>query len=141
MSLASVRPFFRDRLEALGFMEHDQPFQPNQIGETIVDDSFHLSTGTIISGPANQVIHSFEFPITVRIYKRGFVDLLEAYDEIHETADTVLADLLEPSIRLGTDIKDIVPESIDIVEIDESDDNIFYLELVFTAKLELCYVT
>jgi len=141
MSLASVRPFFRDRLEGLGFREHDQPFQPNQIGETIVNDSFHISTGTIVSAPANQRVHSFEFPITVRIYKKGFVDLLETYDDIHSTADDVLADLLDPSVRLGSTIKDIIPESIDIVEIDESNDNVLFLELVFTAKLELCYGT
>ena len=141
MSLATVRPFFRERLEGLGFSEHDQPFQPNQIGETIVNDSFHMETGSIISSAANQVVHSFEFPITVRIYKKGYVNLLEAYDDIHETADEVLSDLLEPSVRIGTDIKDIVPESIDILPIDDSNDNILYLELVFTAKLELCYVT
>lgn len=141
MSLASVRPFFRDRLEGLGFEEHIEPFQPNQIGETIVDDTFHISTGSIVSSFANQRVHSFDFPITVRIYKKGFVDLLEAYDDIHSTADDVLSDLLDPTVRLGTVIKDIVPESIDVLPMDETNDNILYLEMAFTARLELCYGT
>ena len=140
MSLFGVRSLFRERLEGLGFEEHDQPFQPNQIGETVVDGSFHLSTGTITTGPANQRSHSFSFPINVKVYKRGFVDLLEAYDDIHQTADAVLADLLSPTVRLGSPgILDIVPDSIEIQPIDETNDNIMYVELSFTAKLELCY--
>lgn len=141
MSLASVRTLFRERLEGLGFEEHNQPFQPDQVGETIVDGSFHMQTGTISSSFANQAVHSFDFPITVTIYKRGFIDLLTAYDEIHETADTVLADLLDQTVRIGDPVKDIVPNTVDILPIDESNDNIMKLELVFTARLELCYVT
>lgn len=141
MSFAYVRTLFRERLEGLGFEEHIEPFQPNQIGETIVDNSFHLETGSILGSVANQIVHPFDFPITVRIYRRGFVDLLEAYDELHVTADEVLTDLLLPSVRIGDPVKDIISESIDIVPIDDSNDNIMVLELVFTAKLELCYTT
>lgn len=139
MALSAVRTLFRERLEGLGFTEHDQPFQPNQIGETIIDDSFHMETGTISSSFANQIVHSFDFPIIIRVYKRGFVDLLTAYDDIHQTADDIYNDLLHPDIRIGTDIKDIVPDTMDIVPVDASNDNILVLELVFTARLELCY--
>jgi hypothetical protein len=140
MSLSSVRPFFRDRLESLGFKEHDEPFQPGIIAANITDGSFHLETGFIASGPANQIVHSFTYPITVRIYRTGFSDILKAYDEVHEDADAILADLLNPSTRLGTVIKDIVPESIQPQALDiNSNDNVIILELVFTAKLELCF--
>ncbi len=139
MSFTAVRTLFRERLEGLGFEEHDQPFQPNQIGETIVDDSFHMETGSITSDSANQRVHSFDFPILIRIYKKGYSNLLDAYDQVHATADSVLADLLNPDVRLGTEIKDIVPNSIDLLPMAESNDDIIILELGFTARLELCY--
>ncbi len=141
MSLTAVRTLFRERLEGLGFTEHDQPFQPFQIGETIVDDSFHMETGTVISSAANQTVHSFEFPIIIRIYKKGYINVLQAYDEIHQTADEILADLLNQTVRIGDPVKDIVPQSINILPMDDSNDNILVLELSFTARLELCYIT
>jgi hypothetical protein len=143
MGLTDVRTLFRDQLEGLGYEEHPEPFQPNQIAETLVDRSFHLETGSIISGPANQTVHSFEFPITVRVYSKGYENLLEAYDELHQTADDILANILNQNVRLvqSPNIKDIVPESVEIEPMAESNDDILVLVLAFTAKLELCYVT
>ncbi len=141
MSFTAVRTLLRERMETLGFEEHDQPFQPNQIGETIVDGSFHLETGSISGSAASQRVHSFDFPTILRVYKRGYVDLLTAYDDIHGVLDTVLTDLLDPAVRIGTDVKDLVPDSIDIVPISESNDNVIYLEIVLTARLELCFGT
>lgn len=141
MSLAAVRVFFRERMEGLGYTEHDQPFQPTVLAENIQDGSFHMETGVISSGPANQIVHDFEFPITIRVYKKGFADVLSAYDKIHEEADTILADLLDPLVRIGTIIKDIVPDTVQPLPLDETNDNVIVLELVFTARLELCYKT
>ncbi len=141
MSLASVRPFFRARLEGLGFREHDQPFEPGQIGESIQDGAFHMETGVIVSTSANQIVHDFDYPITIRVYKKGYEDILAAYDEIHADADLILADLLDPMVRLGTIIKDIVPDTVQPLPLDETNDNVIVLEFVFTAKLELCFKT
>ena len=141
MSLTAVRTLFRERLEGLGYEEHPEPFQPNQIAETLVDRSFHMETGTIVSGAANQTVHDFEFPITVRVYSKGYDDLLAAYDNAHEIADTILTDLLDQNVRLGDPVKDIVPDSVNIEPMDLTNDDILVIVLAFTAKLELCYVT
>lgn len=136
-----VRTFFRTRLEGLGYREHDQPFQVTQIGENIQDNSFHMETGLITSAEANQAIHSFLYPITIRIYRKAYQDVLSAYDDVHEEMDSILTDILEPSVRIGTVIKDIVPDSIQPLPLDDTNDNVIIIELNFTAKLELCYKT
>lgn len=140
MSLASVRPFFRERLEALGYKEHNQPFEPEEIGANIVDDSFHLETGLITSGPANQALHAFSYPMTIRIYKTGYVNLNEAVDESMAIGDTVLNDLLQMSTRLSQEfIKDIILNSIQPTPLGPSNDNVIVLELNVTAELQLCF--
>lgn len=139
MSLASVRPFFRTRLEGLGYTEHDQPFEPDEVGANIVDDAFHLETGSIAGAAANQMVHGFLYPITVRIYKVGYQNLNDAYDESMEIADTILADILQPSVRLSTVIKNITPESIQPLPLSSTNDNVIVLTLAFTAELQLCF--
>ena len=139
MSLSQVRPFFRDRLEALGFSEHNQPFEPNEIGANIVDESFHIEIGTIATGPANQRVHSFSVPVLVRIYKTGYSNINDAYDEVIGVGDAVLADFLQPSVRIADPIKNIVPNTIQPRPLAPSNDNIIILELAFTAELELCF--
>lgn len=141
MGLANVRPFFRERLEGLGYTEHDQPFEPTEIGANIVDGAFHMETGTISSGPANQRSRTFEYPLTIRVYKAGYSDILEAVDAALEEADTILNDLLQPSVRLGNavGIKDIVPNSVQPTALDATNDNVVVIVMVLTARLELCF--
>ena len=120
MGLADVKPFFRTRMEGLGYEEHNQVFEPGEIAASIVDGSFHLETGDIISAAANQRSHTFDYPMTIRVYKIGYSDILEATDAALEDADVIIADLLNPDVRFnnGVGIKDIVPNS---------------------ARLELCF--
>jgi len=140
MSFVFVRDFFRQRLVDLGFSEHDEPFQPTIIAANITDGSFHMETGLITSDSANQIVHSFNFPVKIRIYRAAYNNVLGAYDKVHEDIDVILEDFLNPVVRLGPFIKDIVPESIQPVPFDiTANDNIIILEMDFTIKLELCY--
>ena len=139
MSLTVVRPFLRDRMEALGFDEHRDAFNTDNIASTIMDNTFHMETGTISSEAANQIDHDFDYPIVLRVFKKGFRNTVEAYDAIDQTAQDILEDLLDPEVRLGTAIKDIVPDTILSVELDSTNDNIIVLEMSFTFKLIQCF--
>jgi len=140
VGIASVRPFFRDRLKALGYTEHNQPFEPSELGASVVDGAFHIETGTISSGPANQRSHTFEYPLTIRIYKTGYSDILESYDAALGEADTILADILQPSVRLGAaEIKDVIPNSVQPTALSTTNDNVVVIVMVVTARLELCF--
>lgn len=139
MSIASVRPYFRTRLENLGYSEHTDAIDFDNIPSTILDDSFQLETSSISGEPANQLHHEFDYSVVLRVFKRGFNDPVEAYDAIDEDIETILADILSPSTRLGTDIKDIVPISIAKIPLSASDDNDIILEFNFTVTLIMCF--
>lgn len=139
MSLSDVRPFFRERLEALGFREHEKPFLTNEIAANIADRSFHIETGLISSAAANQIVHEFDYPLTVRIYRVGYSNTINVYDSAINDADSILEDFLDPTVRIGTLVKDIVPNTISLEVYDASNVDTIILEMNFTAKLQLCF--
>lgn len=137
--ISSVRPFFRTRLEGLGYTEHVDAVDFSNIPKTLLDDSFQMETNNITSGPANQLAHDFDYGIVIRVFKRGFGNPVEAYDEADQTIETILSDILNVSNRLGSEIKDIVPVSIDKIPLSASVDNDIILEFSFVVKLLMCF--
>ena len=137
--LSSVRPLFRTQLEGLGYEEHRDAFNFDNIGDSIINDSFHLETTSISSLPANQIAHDFAYNITLRVFKRGYNDPATLLDEIDQVAQDIYGALLDPAIRLGTDIKDIVPDGYQPLPYAPSNDNTMILEMNFTAKLLVCF--
>lgn len=135
MSLSAVRSYFRDRLDGLGFTEWTDGFNVANIPQTISDETYHLETGFIDSGTANQLTHRFDYSITVRVFFDGFNNPAAAIDRAIASSETILADVLDPANRLGLDIKDISPESITVAPRDESNDNDVILIMEFNADI------
>jgi len=136
MSLVSVRPYFRARLDSLNYVEWTDGFNIENIPQTILNNSYHLAIETIDSGPANQLHHEFTFPVTLRVFLRGYRDPAAAIDDAISQAETILAEVLSPSNRLGTEIKDVTPESIDVRALADSNDNDIVLEMVFNTVID-----
>lgn len=144
MGLADVRPYFRDSLETLGYVEHEDAFNVENIGSNILNGRFHLETGLVATGPAPHLTHEFLYPITVRIFRKGFRNVWEAYNAIDADAQSIYEVVLDTANRLTkfgdpVNIKDIIPESYIPLAFDESNDNAIILEMVFSARLELCF--
>jgi hypothetical protein len=78
MTLGGLRAFFRTRLDGLGYTEWTDGFNIENIPSTVLDMSYHLAVGDIRSGPANQLLHVFDYPLTVSIFLKGFRDPAEA---------------------------------------------------------------
>lgn len=139
MSLTLIRPLFRSRLKALGYKEHVDGFNFDNIASTILDDSFHLSSGEITTAQANQITYDFDYPLTVRLFKRGFRKPGDALDTMDQVASTIYADVLQASVRLGDTIKDIEPNGYLVEPLAGSNDNGVILVMQFTCKLILCF--
>lgn len=138
MSLSAVRPYFRNILDGLGFREHQEAFTFENIGSNILDNSYHLESGEV-GYLLNNLVFETQYPITVRVFKKGFRDTITMYDDIDGTADTILAAVLDTDARLGTTIKNVEVLSSNSTPLDSTNDNAIILELVFTARLELCF--
>ena len=133
MSLSAVRPFFRTRLNALGFKEHSDAFDDTNREQSKLEKLYRLESGPVTGGPASQSIHEFEFDITVIITLRGKRDNIDLVDRAFEVSEDVLEDVLQEDVRNGTDIKDIFPGSITVAPYSANDDNDLTLSMGFTG--------
>lgn len=139
MALTDVRPYFRTHLNALSLKEHPDGFNVENIASTILDNSYHLEIGTIATSASNQRDHIFAMPIKVRVFLKGYRDPANEIDAAIALSENIMAEVLKPSNRYGTDIKDIIPVSIVPTPLDESNDNSVILEMDFTANVILCF--
>lgn len=134
-----MRPFFRDRMKALGFKEHEDGFNFENIPSTTLDNSFHIESGEIGGGPASQRVHTFTYLINLRFFRRGFRKPGEAIDKSDATIQTILSDILSPANRLGSDIKDIVPGSISREPLSATNDNAIIILIPLSVVLKCVF--
>jgi len=139
MSLAAVRPYFRTRLDALGYKEWSDGFNFANIPQTILDGSYHLEVGTAGGTKVGQLVTEIDFPITVRVFFQGYSDPRGRIDDAMAAADAILAEVLIESNSQGATIKAVLFDSVTVNPYDGSDDNDIILELVFTAVLDCSF--
>ena len=139
MIFDAVRPFFRTRLKALGFKEHFDAFDLDNIPSTLLDESFFMSSAGVQGSESNHQVHSFSYPMNIVVFKKGFGKPVEARDNAETIAETILSDLIKPSTRLGIVLKDIVPVRYEISSVSESDDKDFVIEFEFLVKLKVVF--
>jgi hypothetical protein len=126
MFIADVRPYFRTRMETLGYEEWSDGFNNENIPETLLERVFHLESGEIAPTASNHQVHE--------VYLRGFNNPVEAIDNAYVVAETILADILLPANRFGTCIKDVEPGAISAKPLSDRNDNSVILEMSFVAK-------
>lgn len=140
MSFSAVRPFFRTQMEALGFEEHEDSVDFENVPSTALNNKFQLNTETATGSPTVQTAHSFDYNITMRVFLRSIGRQNSAtFDEADVLVDRVFGRLLDASVRVGTTIKDIVPNSVSKTALSSSNDNDLVIEFGFTVRLLNCY--
>ena len=139
MIFDAVRPFFRTRLKALGFKEHFDAFDTDNVPSTLLDKSFFMSSGGVQGSESDHQVHNFSYPMKVVVFKKGFGKPVQARDDAETIVDTILSDLISPAVRLGTVLKDIVPVRYEISAVSESDDKDIVIEFEFLVKLKVVF--
>jgi len=135
MSLSSVRQYFRDRLDPLGFEEHTDGFNFDNVAQTISEGVYILEVGNIDGSRANQLTHEFIYPLTIRIIFFGANDPRSTIDRAILASEDILASVLSPANRLGIEIKDVFPGTITVEPRSESNDNDVILVMSFNADI------
>lgn len=138
-NISKVRPLFRTMMGNINLIEHDKEFDSEEIPSTNRSSLYHIKSGDLIPTGANQHVHEFLYPITLKVFKRGYRNVSEAIDGADVIREQVFGEVLKASNRLGTAIKNIEPSSSSIATISESNDNSFVIEFNFECKLYECF--
>lgn len=134
MSMSSVLGYPRARMKSLGFVEHDDANNDENIGRTALNDSFQLELNTFAADGENQDNLEILSPFTLKVFRNIRRDTNESRDEGIVIIDTIIDDFIKASNRLNfSGLKTITFDSGKIERSSESNDNAFRITLEFTA--------
>jgi len=140
MSLAQVRPIFRQALNELGFVEHRDFLNFQNISSTLTNKSYHIETVSIQGQPADhQSVYDYSYNLVIRIFRHAYNDPVGTLEEMEQDVTEISCALLKASVRISGVLLDIVPGNINYLPIDASNDNYIVAELPFTARIKLKY--
>ncbi len=141
MSITKILPYFRTRLNSLGFKEWTDALNFENIPDTILDGSYHLDFGSTNTNQNNQVDIDLGQTITVRLFCKGYRNTSETRDKLIANAENVFCDIIDPrNATIGPAVKDVGFTSMDIIALDDSNNNTMYAEMLFEARTFLQYI-
>lgn len=134
MALSDIRSYFRTHMEALDYVEWRDGFNAENIPSTLLNNSFHIESGDVTPTVSNHQVYEFDCPVTVRIFLKGYLDPVSAIDDSYASVEDIYSELLLPSSRLTTAVKDIVPTAVRVSPLTLQNDNAVLVEIDFNAK-------
>lgn len=140
MSLTAVRPYFRARLNSLGYKEWDDAFYAENIPENIIDKAYHIDANEINRASFSQTDLQLEHVVTTRLFFKGFFTPKDALDKTMERLDAILKEVLKPSNRLtGTSgLRNVDLQSVSIEPLADSNNNTLMVLLTWNVQVNLC---
>lgn len=132
--ISGVLTYARARMKSLGFKEHDDAFNPDNIARTERDTTYHLELGEFARDGEKQDNSHILVPFIVRLYKSIERDTNAARDAALVNADNIIDDFTAASNRLNdANIKTCVFDNGTIETLADENDNAMIVKLGFTA--------
>lgn len=140
MSLNLVRPYFRARLNALGYKEWSDGFNFDNIPENIIDKSYHLDANQITNTQLNHNDLEVSHTVVTRVWFKGFKTVKEALDRTMERIDDIMVEVLKPTNRVtGTGgLRNVTLDNVVIEPLADSNDNTIRVSLTWDVRVYVC---
>jgi hypothetical protein len=134
MSVASIKTYFRTQLEALGYIEHTDGFNWENVANALMDDRFHVALGQGALKSRSNDNDEMVYPVTVRVFQAGNSEPKTAIDTSAARIDTIVADLLKASNRtLASGILNVSFLGAQPLPLSQSNDNGVLTEMTFNV--------
>jgi hypothetical protein len=134
--VTAIRPYFRTHMNALEYREWKDALNFENIPSTLLDRSYHIETiSGSRAGAYDQAKQDMLQDCRIRVFLKGFRTPADAVDDAMVRYDAILARVLDPTRRLGTELKNIYLQSMAISPLNATNDNSVILELNFTCLI------
>jgi hypothetical protein len=131
-------PYLRSQLDALGYFEHDDEFDKDNIANTVLDKTYMITPGSLTSSRSSHLSYTWTFPVTVNLWFSGYRKPSDAVDGAIESIELILDSVLDISNRYSQDgLTEIYPNNIDFEPIDKSNDCIIQASIGLTAVIQM----
>jgi hypothetical protein len=141
MTFSTIRTYFEERMTTVDseLKEWEDGFNIDNIPSSILDKSWHIQFNpfSYIAGGAHTCL-SFNCPITLNVFFKGYRNPKEAIDTALIFADAIIKECTKPVQRLNQPkIKNVLPSLVSVRELDTTNDNAAVLELQFDCEVRV----
>ena len=131
-------PYLRTQLDALGYTEHSDEFDQDNIAATVIDKTYMITPRGLTSSRSSHTSYEWTFPVNITLWFRGYRTPSDAVDGALESVESVLDNVLDIGSRYSqTGMSDIYPTAIDFEPIDKSNDCIIQASIGLTAVIQM----
>jgi hypothetical protein len=141
MSITAVRPYIQAQMQELGFSEHTDPFNDENIPSNIIDGAYHQQMLEIIGVEKNNVAQGVEVPVQVKAFFKGYRTPEEALEYSIVRSEEIVTQMLraENFFNFTPAITGVFLDSLSFEPYDgESNDNIVVAVFTFRFKIWIC---
>jgi len=137
MAWSNVTPFFKSHLDALGYSEWSEGFfNIDNMPETIIDKSYHLTVSGIAGDKQNQTDQESTVEVEIRTIHAGFRYPAEAITAAVVGSEDIMCAVVSPLARtITTGLLNVVFNSVDIAPIDNSNDNAVVVTHTYSVRV------
>jgi hypothetical protein len=139
MSFSTIKPYFRLVLGTVGgLVEWQDAFNEDNIPSNKLDRGWHLIFDDASAVSHTQPCLTYDVPITLNVYFKGFNQPAKAIDTALEKLDAILKEVLKHSNRLTQPyIKNVLSVSWALEPLADSNDNVVKLAMRFNLTVML----
>lgn len=141
MSLQAVRPYITSALTGLGYSEHLDPFNDENIPSSLLDNGFHQSMQPISGADKTNSSQGLDVPVQVKVFFKGFRNPEEALTQSIIKAEEIIAEVTayKNYAALTPPITSVFLDSLAFEPYDlESNDNVIQAVFVFRLVVYIC---
>lgn len=138
MSFVTLRAYFEARMQAVDpeLREWEDAFNIENIPSNVLDKAWHLEFGAFTYSGTAHLCMSFNCPVRLRVFLKGYRNPKEAVDLGVILSDAIVKEACKPSNRLTQpSIKNVLPSVINVQALTESNDNVALLDLTFNCEV------
>jgi hypothetical protein len=141
MSLANIKPYFRDRMAAVGYEnEHTEAFNLENIPSTLRDEAFHILVGAATGQSNNQNHLVMTVEVELQMFFKGYRSEEDGRLRAEIAMENILKETLTAKNRVtqaSTGIKNVEVDTAAIAPLDESRDNVSAMAILFSVTYML----
>lgn len=141
MSLQAIRPYVTARLEGLGYAEHIDPFNDENIPSSLLDNGFHQLILSITGADKTNSSQGLDVSVQVKVFFKGFRNPEEALTQGIEKSEEIISEvtMFKNFQGLAKPITGVFLDSLNFEPYDEgSNDNIIQAVFVFRFLVYTC---
>jgi len=133
MGLSSIKTWFQDRFDTLGFEEHVNGINTDDIGDIDLDRVYHIRPLTVGGGTINHTDQRTESDVEVKVFFKGGRNASEAVDSAIFEVEQIIKECCNIKNRTSSGLLNVVFQRVDIEPRSIDNDNSVLLTFTFTV--------